>query len=301
MINKRKTIVGLGIAIAALAVAACGSEKETPAGLKYTVVRAGDGKVAKPGEVVVMDVAVVDNKDSAWFDSKTSGMPEMIMIRPDTFKKDEYGIMELFRLVSAGDSITMTLPARDFFERTWMQPVPAGVDPESPFTFRVATRNVLDSMTAIQMRTEMFEKAQKKMQEEAYAASVGQLAVDTTMIDEYLATKGMKAQTTASGLRYIIKKKGTGPLAADHQLATVGYKGYLLNGTIFDQGEYTFPIGEQRVIDGWDQILLLMNKGTQLTVFIPSTLAYGNQRRSEEILENSILVFDMELKDLKNQ
>jgi FKBP-type peptidyl-prolyl cis-trans isomerase FkpA len=301
MIQNRRTIAGVSIVFAALVIAACSSEKETPQGLKYTVVREGDGRVANPGEVVVMDIAVVDDKDSAWFDSREAGMSEMFMVRPDSFKKDEYGIVELFRLASTGDSLTMTISAKDFFERTWMQPVPAGVDPESPFTARVATRHVLDSMSAMKMRTELYEKAQKKMQEDAYAQSAGQLAVDTTMIDEHLAGQQMKAETTPSGMRYIIKKKGSGPVTVNGQMATVEYKGYLLNGTVFDQGSYTFPVGARQVIQGWDEILLLMNKGTSLTVFIPSTLAYGNQRRSQEILENSILVFDMELKDLKNQ
>jgi FKBP-type peptidyl-prolyl cis-trans isomerase len=34
-------------------------------------------------------------------------------------------------------------------------------------------------------------------------------------------------------------------------------------------------------------------------VYIPSTLAYGNRKRSEDIVENSILVFDMEMVDIK--
>ncbi|HZX74357.1 MAG TPA: FKBP-type peptidyl-prolyl cis-trans isomerase [Cyclobacteriaceae bacterium] len=37
-----------------------------------------------------------------------------------------------------------------------------------------------------------------------------------------------------------------------------------------------------------------------MTVYIPSTLGYGAQRRSQEILENSILIFDMEMVDITN-
>ncbi|MGC4021826.1 MAG: FKBP-type peptidyl-prolyl cis-trans isomerase [Cyclobacteriaceae bacterium] len=53
------------------------------------------------------------------------------------------------------------------------------------------------------------------------------------------------------------------------------------------------------VIGGWDEVLQLMNKGKKITVYIPSTLGYGAQRRSEVIVENSILVFDMELVNIK--
>jgi FKBP-type peptidyl-prolyl cis-trans isomerase FkpA len=302
MIQKKKTVIGLTLALTGILIGACTGEKEkTPQGVEYTVVRKGDGRVAKQGEVVVLDVQIVDKNDSAWFDSRVSGLPEMIMIRHDSLMKEEYGIMELFRVVSAGDSMTMTVPARDFFERTWIRPVPPGIDPMSPFTFKIATRSVLDSMTAINMRQELYEKQQQKMMEESVAQKANQLGLDTKMIDDYLTAKNVQAQTTESGLRYIIKKKGQGPNVVDGQVATVKYKGYLLTGQPFDEGVYTFPVGVGQVIDGWDQILLLMNKGTELTVYVPSTLAYGTQRRSQEILENSILVFDMELQDFKNQ
>ena len=147
----------------------------------------------------------------------------------------------------------------------------------------------------------MFEEHQRKLQEEALAHSANQLGLDATMIDEHLASNNIKAEKTDSGIRYVIKKKGKGPMAVNGQIATVAYKGYLLTGKTFDEGSYTFPIGAGQVIQGWDQTLLLMNVGTKLTAYIPSTLAYGSSRRSEDILENTILVFDMELTDLKNQ
>jgi FKBP-type peptidyl-prolyl cis-trans isomerase len=53
------------------------------------------------------------------------------------------------------------------------------------------------------------------------------------------------------------------------------------------------------VIEGWEEAMQLMNKGSKMTVWIPSPMAYGNQKRSEEILENSILVFDMEMVDIE--
>jgi FKBP-type peptidyl-prolyl cis-trans isomerase FkpA len=285
----------------ALLFGACSNEKKTPQGVKYTLIEKGDGRVASHGEVVVIDVAIRDSKDSAWFDSKLSGIPEMVMIRHDSFKTSEYGIMELFRLVSTGDSVTMTVSAREFFETTWKSPVPPGVDPASPFTFYLRTTHVLDSMTAIKMRDEFEAKSREKYEQEMAQQESAQLGLDTRMIDEHLAGKQLTAETTASGLRYIIKKKGSGDSAVDGQVATVKYSGYLLSGKVFDAGVYSFPVGMGQVIRGWDEVVTLMNKGTVLTVYIPSTLAYGNQRRSEDILENTVLVFDMELQDIKNQ
>lgn len=275
--------------------------KETPNGVKYTVIRSGDGNVAKEGQVVIMDVSIRDKNDSAWFDSKQYGMPEMVMIRHDSFKETEFGIMELFRLISPGDSVSMTVTAREFFENTWKTPVPPSVDPADPFTFHVKTTQILDSIAAITLRDQLERERREKFDREMAEQAAGQIAVDTTMIDEHLANLNVKPLKTKSGMRYIIKKKGKGDPAGLGQVATVKYNGYLLNGTVFDSGVYSFPVGFGQVIQGWDEIVTLMNPGTSLTVYIPSTLAYGNQRRSQEIMENTILVFDMELQEVRNQ
>jgi FKBP-type peptidyl-prolyl cis-trans isomerase len=122
---------------------------------------------------------------------------------------------------------------------------------------------------------------------------------------------------TASGIRYVITKPGKGPNVADGQTASVNYAGYLLNGKYFDTSiekvarekniyregagykPYDVPVGRHAVISGWEESLKLMNKGAKMTVYIPSTLAYGNQRRSADIVENTILAFDLEVTDIK--
>jgi FKBP-type peptidyl-prolyl cis-trans isomerase FkpA len=63
---------------------------------------------------------------------------------------------------------------------------------------------------------------------------------------------------------------------------------------------YDLILGQGQVIQGWEEALTLMNKGSKMTVYIPSTMAYGPQKRSEEIVENSILSFDLELVDVKD-
>ena len=122
---------------------------------------------------------------------------------------------------------------------------------------------------------------------------------------------------TPSGLRYIITKPGKGENAKDGQTAKVNYAGYLLNGKYFDtsietlakekniyqQGKgyapYPVPVGQGKVIKGWDEALKLMNKGCKITIYVPSSLAYGSQKRSEDIIENSILAFEMEIVDIQ--
>ena len=57
-------------------------------------------------------------------------------------------------------------------------------------------------------------------------------------------------------------------------------------------------IGEEAVIDGWEEGFQLLRKGAKATLYIPSIHAYGPRKRSEEILPNSVLVFEVDLIDI---
>ena len=54
------------------------------------------------------------------------------------------------------------------------------------------------------------------------------------------------------------------------------------------------PVGVKGVIPGWDEGLLLLNKGAKATFVIPSKLAYGEQGY-QIIPPFTPLVFDVEL------
>ena len=112
------------------------------------------------------------------------------------------------------------------------------------------------------------------------------------------------AQTTSSGLMYIITKEGHGPAPKKSQSVSVHYSGTLLDGQQFDssydRGEpIVFPVGTGRVIPGWDEALLSMKKGEKRTLIVPSDLAYGKNGRPPVIPPSSTLVFKMELIDIK--
>jgi FKBP-type peptidyl-prolyl cis-trans isomerase len=61
---------------------------------------------------------------------------------------------------------------------------------------------------------------------------------------------------------------------------------------------YPVVVNTGSVIRGWDEMLQLMNKGMKVTAYIPSVLAYGSQGNGG-IPPNSVLVFDMEVVDIK--
>lgn len=101
-----------------------------------------------------------------------------------------------------------------------------------------------------------------------------------------------------NGLQYEILKEGNGkkPKATDKVL--VHYHGTLIDGTTFDssvdRGE-PITFGLNQVIKGWTEILQLMPVGSKWRVYIPYTLAYGDQGAGQSIKPYSTLIFEIEL------
>lgn len=306
MTHKLKLMTGL-----LLLCMACSNEKETPSGLKFTLLRKGDGIKLDSGKYLVLSMIFKDGKDSVWNDTRKNGMPAVIQMQPSIPKGD--AVMEAIMMMSKGDSVTFKISAKTLFEKTFRNPIPPSVDSASSFTFNIGLEDVLNQEQVQKRQEEMVAKQNQdyvKQQEQ-------QLALDIETIDNFLKEKGITAEKTDSGLRYIITKPGKGENAKPGQSATINYSGYLLNGKFFDSSiesvarlnnvftdgrtyePYTVVVDAGSVIKGWEEVMKLMNKGSKITVYIPSTLAYGNQRRSEEILENSILVFDMEMVEIK--
>jgi len=122
-----------------------------------------------------------------------------------------------------------------------------------------------------------------------------QLQTDIDLIETYLADNNLVAESTPSGLYYIINEEGNGNHPTINDVVSVNYKGYFLDGQVFDQttgNPAIFPLGN--VIAGWQEGIQLFKKGGNGILLIPSQLAYGSNPRTG-IPANSVLVFDVEL------
>ncbi len=111
------------------------------------------------------------------------------------------------------------------------------------------------------------------------------------------------AKKTSSGLAYKMEKNGSGRNAKAGDVVSVHYTGYLMDGTKFDSSldrgdPIEFPLGQGRVIKGWDEGIALLNIGAKATLIIPPNLGYGS-RAMGPIPANSILIFEVELVDIK--
>jgi peptidyl-prolyl cis-trans isomerase A (cyclophilin A) len=122
--------------------------------------------------------------------------------------------------------------------------------------------------------------------------------------DDKVKARFPNAIKTASGLYYVIDKPGTGPMAKVGQTVTVHYTGTLWNGTKFDssvdRGEpFSFPLGQHRVIPGWDEGFGLLRVGTKGKLIIPYNLAYGDRSPGAGIPPKSDLIFEVEMLGVK--
>ena len=109
---------------------------------------------------------------------------------------------------------------------------------------------------------------------------------------------------TESGLEYIEMEEGTGAQAEAGRTVSVHYTGKFPDGRVFDSSyqrgtPLEFPLGEGRVIKGWDEGIALMKVGGTARLIIPPELAYGDEGAGDEIPPNATLMFDVELLDVK--
>ncbi|HUH50764.1 MAG TPA: peptidylprolyl isomerase [Flavobacterium sp.] len=109
---------------------------------------------------------------------------------------------------------------------------------------------------------------------------------------------------TDSGLFYKIIEKGNGAKAQKGKTVSVHYTGALENGDVFDSSykrnePIDFVLGTGQVISGWDEGISLLNVGDKARFVIPSNLGYGSRGAGGVIPPNAILVFDVELKNVK--
>lgn len=121
-----------------------------------------------------------------------------------------------------------------------------------------------------------------------------QLAIDIKLIEDYLKSKNITAEKTIDGVYYVIENPGGEVKPKITNTLTVTYKGYFLDGIIFDSGEKAvFPLSV--TIQGWQIGMPKFGKGGKGKLFIPSKWAYGASAQPGR--SNAVLAFDIEVFD----
>ncbi|GEC71565.1 FKBP-type peptidyl-prolyl cis-trans isomerase [Flavobacterium flevense] len=114
-------------------------------------------------------------------------------------------------------------------------------------------------------------------------------------IEKYVAEKGLKGTKSESGLYYVIKDPGTGKQATPESNVTVAYKGYFMDGKVFDQSdEKGISFGLNQVVKGWTEGISYLKEGGSALLVIPAKLGYGGNDYGS-IPGASVLIFEVKL------
>jgi len=240
-----------------------GDTLTTTSGLKYIITTKGDGIKPKNGDKIVAHYTGKFTNGEEFDSSVKRGTPFKFNLGKGQVIK---GWDEGFGLLSVGDKATFIVPYQLAYGEKGRPPqIPA----KATLIFDVELLNVFEPVRAVPFEV-----------------------------------KGVEQVTTSTGLKYQVVRAGSGPKPETGQTVIVHYTGYLENGKTFDSSvereqPFSFPIGQGRVIKGWDEGVALMKIGGQTRFIIPPELGYGERGFGNLIPPNSTLIFDVELLNIK--
>lgn len=153
-------------------------------------------------------------------------------------------------------------------------------------TDSVAEGALQDLLLKMQTRQDSIEKASAKKALDEQMQFLAKNIMDTTV------------KVTPKGVQYKVVRAGSGISPKVEDQVLVHYVGSLLDGSEFDnsikRGEpVEFPVGA--VIEGWQDLLMVLKEGDKVQAWIPSELAYGAEGVPPMIPANAMLVFEVEL------
>jgi FKBP-type peptidyl-prolyl cis-trans isomerase len=126
---------------------------------------------------------------------------------------------------------------------------------------------------------------------------------DRILIEKYASRRNWDMQETETGLFYLIDGMGTGETARENDIVTITYQLSLLDGTLCyntdSLGPESFVVGHEDVESGLDEGVRLMRKGDHAKLIIPPHLAHGLLGDHDKIPPRSIILFELEMVDIK--
>ncbi|RYY36517.1 MAG: FKBP-type peptidylprolyl isomerase [Sphingobacteriaceae bacterium] len=289
-------------ALAAIGLASCnGGLKEAPGGLLYDIHTDKEGPTIKEGDFISVNLIAKNDADSVLGSTYDAGRPMPSLMQKSQTKGDIYSGLSL---LSEGDSATIKINADSIFKKG--QPKPPG------FKGKYIVYNI--KVEKVIQKGKLTEQVfQGRISDYFKNLTEGVKKREPGIMAKYIADNNLKVTKTKSGLNYVITKPGSGPNIIAGDTAEINYTGQLANGTVFDTSvkenakklkradpmrQYApirVPVGERKVIAGWDEGLQLLNKGAKATFVIPSNLAYGEQGAQDVIPPFTPIIFEVEV------
>jgi len=290
------------LALVSLGLASCnGGFKQADGGLLYDIHTDKDGPTIQPGDFVSANLVIKTDKDSVLQSSYETGRPiETPIPKPQSPGDIISGLLKL----SEGDSATIKINADTMFKKQQRPPNFKG-------KYLVYVVKIEKVIPKGKLSDQVFQgRVADYLKSEGDAIK----KLEPALIKKYIEDNKLKVTTTADSLNYQITTPGSGPTPAVGDTVVVNYTGkFLKDGRVFDSSireigvkaklkslemrpfkPIHIPVGERRVIRGWDEGLMLLNKGAKATFVLPSSLAYGAQGM-QEIGPYTPIAFDVEL------
>ena len=174
-----------------------------------------------------------------------------------------------------------------------MKDVLAGRDP------KITDQQAQEAFKSYQIESRSKQEELRKLSaEKNKKASEAFLAENKTKPGVKTHTASLQGGGTAE-MQYKVLTEGTGATPSSNDVVLVNYRGSLINGKEFDSSAKRgdkpakFPVG--RVVRGWTEALQLMKVGSKWEIYLPASLAYGDNGYGPMIEPGSALVFEMEL------
>lgn len=312
---KHFFLIALWALLACIQTAGAQSFSRLPTGTEYQLFRKDAAGRYKPralaptdtpyssraGQVLTVFMEFRTGRDSVIMNSRRrQPQPQPVALPTQTTSGS---LEEALGLLLPGDSAVFRFPADTVFAKTFHQPVPSFIQKSGNTLLAMVSARELVTMAEMNAR---HQKMQEENLRQGKLMAAAQTAKDDAIIQAYLKKNHATARKTPGGTYYILKKLGTGPVPKNGQTVRVLYRGTILTtGQEFDASAkhgndpFSFVLGASQVIQGWDQGIAMLNKGSKAVLLIPSPLAYGTHAMGADIPANSVLRFEVELVDFK--
>ena len=314
-------ITFIAACVMALILASCSTQyKKTTSGLVYKIFKSDSKDSLAKNDNVVKFHVVWKFKDSVLFDSHGK-MPQYAAVSDRV--KGTYHYLEILPELKKGDSATIVLSVDTLFKKGYQQQFAFAKKGDRINIYMKVLNVFRDEPTAKTDADAEFEKdrprqekemkeamakqeeERKKMMAEAKKQKAiefeqlkksGEIDKEEKEILAYLAKKNITNYKKVQGTYVVVKEKGNGQPAINGKFLRVKYEGRVLaTDSVFQANEYTFPLGESAVIEGWDQGLTELNEGGKGTLYIPGYLAYGSNDGPPANKPYAALIFEVEI------
>lgn len=260
-------------------------------GLKFRYVDQQEGNKPRVGDVMKVEMSHYLG-DSLIFESELGG----IFINPNAGAPPN--LSEALNMCGNGDSVQIQMSLGEYGVLTRL-PLSPGMDTTQVVTWNIRVTEVDNESTIL-----------AKMKEE-------QSEVEEKLIKEFIVNNNYEAESTDEGVYYVTLIEGNGKYPIAGNEVSVNYTVRRLDGFLVDTSSeelarandlyserrtyapYTFTLGAEGTIQGWNIGIPKFSKGGGGRLLVPSEFGYGPRGSGPEVPPNTVLVFDIELVDFK--